>query len=287
VLTGEQAVDRLVREALAGHAVEVVPSRSEAHPVAARLAQIAALVRARGQDAPVALEAGGAALLLPEHGARVRRFPLGRFAARPRRFVPDPDAPDLALSPGERRPVGLGGPSVIECRAHLLDELRAVVLYADARGAQLREVVFLADLEEHLREARALLQAADPAAVLAVRLSEDLEPSIRRLGGAGTPVPLAVRGRLPHDLQVEVRGERHGGRSGATWGGAARALLAGWPKGGEARLAVSAVTVSAGGARAAGLLALYARSAALRRLRIHLVRALLTYQPRGSRRRAG
>lgn len=285
VLTGEQAVDKLVREALLGHAVEVVPARSEAHPVAARLAQIAGFVRGRGRDAPVALEAGGEVLLV--EAGRLRRFPLGRFAARPRRFTPDPDAPDLALSPGERRPVGLGGPSVIECRAHLLDDLRAVVLYADARGAQLREIVFLADLEEHLRDARALLQAADRAAVLAVRLSEDLEPAVRRLGGAGTPVTVSVRGRLPHDLQVEVGGERHGGRSGSSWSAAARALLARWPKSGESRLAVSAVTISANGAPAGGLLALYARSVALRRLRVHLVRSLRTYQPRGSRRRTG
>jgi hypothetical protein len=285
VLTGEQAVARLVRETLAGHAVEVVPARTEAHPVAARLAQLGALVREGGRRAPVALEAGGEVLLVRR--GRLRRFPLARFAARPRTFVPDPDAPDLALSPGERRPVGLGGPSVIECRAQLVDDLRAAVLYADSARGQLREIVFLADLEEHLREARTLLQAADPAAVLAVRLSEDLEPAIRRLGRAGTPLPIAIRGRLPHDLQVEVGGERHGGSSATGWGHAARALLARWPKGGEARLAVSAVTVAAGGGRAGGLLALYARSAALRRLRVHLVRALRTYQARTARRRAG
>jgi len=285
VLTGEQSVSRLVREVLAGHAVEVVPARSEAHPVAARLAQVAALVRDGGRRAPVALEAGGEVLLV--RGGRLRRFPLGRFAARPRVFVPDPDAPDLALSPGERRPAGLGGASVVECRAQLIDDLRAAVLYADSAHGQLREIVFLAELEEHLREARAVLQAADPAAVLAVRLSEDLEPAIRRLGRCGVPLPLAVRGRLPHDLQVEVGGERHGGSSGASWERAARALLARWPRGGEARLAVSALTVAVGGGRAAGLLALYARSAALRRLRIHLVRSLRTYQARGTRRRAG
>jgi hypothetical protein len=285
VLTGEQAVARLVSDVIAGHAVEVVPARSEAHPVAARLAQVAALVREGGRGAPVALEAGGEVLLV--RGGRVRRYSLARFASRPRVFVPDPDAPDLALSPGERRPVGLGGASVIECRAHLIDELRAAVLYADAARGQLREIVFLADLEEHLREARALLQAADPAAVLAVRLSEDLEPAIRRLGRTGTPVPFAVRGRLPDDVQVEVGGERHGGRSGSTFGRAARALLARWPKSGDARLAVSAVTLGAPAGRAAGLLALYARSAALRRLRIHLVRSLRAYQPKGTRRRTG
>jgi hypothetical protein len=287
VLTAEQAVDRLVREAMAGHSVEVVPARSEAHPVAARLAQIAALAREGAEPGatPVALEAGGRVIV--PRGRALLRYALERFTARPRVFLPDPDAPDLALSPGERRPVSIGGPRVIECRAQRVDELRASVLYADSARGLLREVVFLEELEEHLRECRLILQQADPSAVLAVRLSDDVEPALRRLGRAAQAVPVAVRGRLPHDLQVEVGGERYGGLSGLRWRQAAMALVTRWPKGGDARLSVNAVTVAGGGQRAVGLLALYVRSVALRRLHIHLSRALRTYRPARTSRRVG
>ncbi|MFT3915748.1 MAG: hypothetical protein QM704_17035 [Anaeromyxobacteraceae bacterium] len=231
VLTADQAVDRLVREALHGGAVEVVPARSEAHPVAARLAQLAALARegAEPRAVPVALEAGGRVLV--PRGRTVRRYALDPFTVRPRAFLPDPDAPDLALAPGERRPFSLAGPSVIECRAQLVDELRAAVLYADAHRGVLRELVFVEELEEHLRESRAVLQQADPNTVLAVRLSEDVEPAVRRLARGAQPVAVAVRGRLPHDLEVEVGGERYGGHSFLRWRHAAAALVDRWPKG--------------------------------------------------------
>jgi hypothetical protein len=280
VVTGDRAVERLVRSAARGDAIEVVPSRSEAHPVAARLAQVAALVRDAGGDPPVALEAGGR-VLVPSRGA-IRRYPLARFAARPRRFVADPDAPDLALSPGERRRLVLGGPHTIDCRAHLVDEDHAAVLYADTQRGQLREVVLLADLEDHLRESRAILQAAHPASILAVRLSEDLEPAMRRAGAPGAPVSVAVRGKLPEDLQIEVGGQRFGGSAARGWSGAALAVLRSWPSAADGRLAISSLHATADGQRATGLLALYARSVAVRRLRVHLLRAARTYRPDGT-----
>ncbi|MBK9518798.1 MAG: hypothetical protein IPO09_15900 [Anaeromyxobacter sp.] len=273
VVSGEQAVVRLVREVQAGHAVEVVASRSEAQPVAARLAQVAALLRDAPPRTQVALEAGGR-VLLPRAG-RLLRFPLDRFLARPRIFLPDPDAPDLTLSPGERRPVGLSAPGLIECRASLVDDQRASLLYADARGGQFREVVFLTELEEHLGDSRAVLQQSDPHSLLAVRLSDDVEPALRRVGRTGPAVPLAVRGQLPFDLQVDLGGLRYGGTSsGASWQEAARAVVARWPRTGEARLSVNAVTVQAGGRRAVGLMALYVRRIALRRLKFFVVREL-------------
>jgi hypothetical protein len=276
VLPGALAVERLVAAVQAGTALEVVPSRSEAHPVAARLAQVCGLVRqARGQP-EVALEAGGQ-VIVPRAG-RAFRYTLDRYLARPRRFRPDPDAPDLALSPGERRPVGLSAAGLIECRASLVDDQRAALLYADAHHGRLREVVFLSELEDHLRDARLLLQQVDPSSLLAVRLSEDVEPALRRVGRAGAPVWVAVRGILPGDLQLEVAGERYGGGSGLGWPEAARAVLARWPSGGEGRVGVNAVTVQAGGRRAVGLLALSARSIVLRRLRTFMVRELRSYR---------
>jgi hypothetical protein len=221
----------------------------------------------------VALEAGGRVLL--PRGGRLRRYALDRFLARPRTFQPDPDAPDLALAPGERRPAGLSTAGLVECRASLLDDQRAAVLYTDAAHGWFREVVFLSELEEHLRDARLVLQQAARGALLAVRLSDGVEPALRRVGRAGAPVTVAVRGQLPHDLQVEVGGGRFGGSTGeAGWRDAALAVLARWPRGGDGRLSVNAVTIQAGGRRGVGLLALYARSVALRRLRFFLVREL-------------
>jgi hypothetical protein len=111
--------------------------------------------------------------------------------------------------------------------------------------------------------------------MLAVRLSDGVEPALRRVGRAGAPVAVAVRGQLPHDLQVEVGGERYGGTTGeGGWQEAALAVLSRWPRSGDGRLSVSTVTVQAGGRRGVGLLALYARSVALRRIRFFLVREL-------------
>jgi hypothetical protein len=241
--------------------------------VAVRLTQVAALVRDASPRNPVALEAGGR-VLMPRRG-RCFHFPLGRFLGRPRVFVPDPDAPDLTLSPGERRPVGMSGAGVVECRASLVDDQRAAILYADAQRGWFREVVFLSELEEHLKEVRTILQQSDPGALLAVRLSEDVEPALRRVGRVAAAVQVAVRGQLAHDLQVEVGGERYGGTSsGNGWRGGALAVLARWPRSGEGRLSVNGLTVQADGRRAVGLLALYARSVAVRRLKFFLVREL-------------
>ena len=282
-LTAVEVIERLVREVRAGTRVEVLASRSEAQPVAARLAQVAALVQARG-DLPVALEAGGRVALV---GSELRSFRRDRIASRPRSYLPDPYAPDLALSPGERRSPGLGGTSVVECRVLPLEAGRAAVLYCDHARRQLREVVFLSDLEDHLREARDLLQAADPRAMLAVHLADDLEPAIRRAGPAGPPLHLAVRARLPWDVQVEVEGEWYGGSTGRSWREAALKLLVRWPREIDARLAVSTVSVVARGKRQGGLLALYARSLVLRRMRSHLVRMLRAYQRPRARRSGG
>ncbi|MGC3998714.1 MAG: hypothetical protein QM767_15165 [Anaeromyxobacter sp.] len=283
VLTAPEVIERLVTEARQTR-VEVLGARSEAQPVAARLAQFAALLREAG-DSPVALEAGGRVLLV--EGPRVRRLTLDRLASRPRRFRPDPDAPDLVLAPGERRPSGLGGSAVVTCRAHALDASRAAVVYADQAGAYLREVVFLSDLEAHLREGRDLLQAADPRAILAIHLADELELAIRRAGPPGTPLPLSVRARLPFDLQIEVGGEWYGGSTGRSWRAASLAFLGRWPRGAEARISVAGVNAVARGRRQGGLLALYTRALAIRRLRTHLVRTLRAYQAPRPRRSGG
>lgn len=284
VVGGAEAVDRVVREAALGRAVEILPARSEAHPVAARLAGLAARVREAPPDLPLALEAGGRVITV--HRGELRHFPIERFAGRPRAFHADPDAPDLALSPGERRPVGLSGPSVIECRAALLDDLRAVLVYADSSGGHLREEVLLAHLEDHLRDGRELLQGADPDAILAVRLSDDVEPALRRVARGTTALTIGVGGAVPLGLELDLGGTRFGGRSGRRWPDAARAALSFWPRDGAARIRVSAVTATLRRRRVSGLLTLWVRSYAIRRMRALLLRELRTYQLEETRRRA-
>jgi hypothetical protein len=256
--------------------VEALPGPVEANPVAARFNQLAAFLAEGGRALPRAAEAGGRVLLL-SHG-RVRHFPLYSFAARPRVFVPDPDAPDLTLSPGERRPGGLRRRGVIECRAQLIEGGRVEVLYADGEHGHLRELVPIPDLELHLREARELVQAADPQAVLAVRLADEIEPAVRRGGRPSTPIEVALRARLPHAIEVNVDGEWYGGASGRTFSDAARAVLLRWPGGSAVRLAVTSLHATLHGVRQGGLLALWVRSAGLRRLRTHMLGALGPYR---------
>jgi hypothetical protein len=284
VVTGREAVERVVREAVAGRAVEILAARSEAHPVAARLTGLAARVREAPADLPLALEAGGRVITVWR--GELRQYPIARFAARPRVFHADPDAPDLALSPGERRPVGLSGPSVIECRAALLDGARAVLVYLDSSGGHLREEVPLGELEDHLRDGRDLLQQADPDAILAVRLSDDLEPALRRVPRGTTALTIGVGGAAPHRLELDLGGTRFGGRTVLRWRDAARAALDFWPRDGAARIRVSSVTASLRRRRVSGLLTLWVRSYAIRRMRGLLLRELRTYQSEGTRRRA-
>ncbi|GEJ59174.1 hypothetical protein [Anaeromyxobacter diazotrophicus] len=284
LLAAGEAVRAVLARAQAGASLEIVASRSAARPVAARLAQVAALLRDPSFPGPAAIEAGGEVLLTLGRGVRV--YPLARFAARPRVFTPDPHAPDISISTGERRAFRARDPGVLQCRVSLAQDGGAALLYADASGGHLREEVALADLEERLREARALVRGGTPPASLAVRLSEDLEAAVRRAGPPGRKAPIAVRGALPW-VEVEIEGERFGGRSRLGWGAAAEALLSRWSAGAEGLVAVSAVAVEARGAPASPLLALYAAGLARRRLRTHLRRALAAYRTAATRRREG
>ncbi len=284
MLAAAETVHAAIRRARAGASLEMLAASSAARPVAARLARIAALLRDPSVPRPVAVEAGGRVLLIDDHGTR--SFSLERFASRPRVFTPDPDAPDISISAGERQSVRSRPTGVVQCRVVAVNAHAAALLYADDSGAHLREEVPLAELEERLRDAREIVRAAHPPAVLAVRLSEDLEPAVRRAGPPGARHELAIRGALPF-VEVEIAGERFGGAGPLGWGAAAEALLASWPAGGEGMLGVSAVTATARGAGLSPLLALYSGSLARRRLRTHLARAMTSYRTAAADRREG
>ena len=275
LLAPEETIRTVIRRAPAGASLEVLAAQSEAHPVAARLAQIAGLLRDPSVPGPVAIEAGGR-VLLPD-GQSIRDFALERFAARPRTFTPDPDAPDISITTGERRGLRSLPSGIVQCRVSLVDEHLAALLYADDTGVHLREVVPLSELEERLRDAREIVRDATPPAILAMRLSDGVEPAVRRAGPPGVRLHVAVRGSLPF-IQIEIGDERFGGASPLGWRAAAETYLAQCPAGTEPTVAVNAVTATSRGARLPPLLALYASTLARRRLRSHLSRAIASYR---------
>jgi hypothetical protein len=275
MLAPDEAIRAILRRATAGGSLEVLAAQSAARPVAARLAQISALLRDPSAPRPIAIEAGGRVLV--PRGEALRDFPLERFVARPRAFTPDPDAPDISITTGERHGLRSLPSGFVQCRVGLVDTGRAALLYANDAGTYLREVVPLSSLEERLRDAREIVRAATPPAVLAMRLSDGVEPALRRAGPPGPRVEVTVRGALPF-VEIEIGGEHFGGTSPLGWDAAAEALLARCPAGADPVVAVSAVTATALGNRLSPLLALYASAVARRRLRAHLARAMASYR---------
>ena len=287
VLGAEEAVEAFLRAAQRHVDVEVVPSRSEARPVAVRLAQVAGLLGARVDGSepdpaaavpgPVAIQAGGRVYLAGS--GDIRRYPLSRFLARPRAFSADPDAPDLALLPGDRKGHRRPNPGIVQVRLSLSGPQSVSVLYADGR-VHFREEVWLRDVEEHLRDVRSALQEAQPGAALALRIDHEVEPALRR-AGVGRPsrrLEVAVRGVLPVGIQVKVGDEWFGGRGRAGWTAAALAAMSRWVPGEEGRIACRSAPITGPAWIPAGLATLYARSAALRRLKAHIRRELPTYR---------
>jgi hypothetical protein len=253
--------------AAAGGQVEVVPASGDARPAAARLAQLARILRVAA-SAPAAVEAGGAVYVAHVRGAR--RFAAERFALRPRRVAADPEAPDLATSPRTAR--GARAP-VVYCRVAPAAS-GAALLLCDAEGTQLRDPVALAEVEERLEDARAVLRTASPPAVLALQLSDAPSAHPR---GRSPRIEVAVRGDLRR-LEVEIAGERFGGGAQLGWRDAALAVLGAAPALAWPRLAVRDVRVTDGGQPVSSIVALWAASVARRRLHTFLRISLATYR---------
>jgi len=271
----EEAVEAVLRRSTGEAAPEVLASRVEARPVASRLAQVAALAADPGGDSPLAVEAGGR-VYVPFRGG-LRRYRLERFAARPRRFRPDPESPDLALGAGERTRAGQAS-HLLQCKVTLAGDEAAALLYADGAGGLFRERVALAELEEHLAEARAVVREARPRSALTLRLADEVEGALRRTDRRQGALAVSVRGALPR-VEVEVAGERFGGLGPMGWDAAAQALLAIWPARTEGRLRIGDVAVTLAGVTAPPLLALWAASVARRRLHTRLFRLTSAYRP--------
>jgi hypothetical protein len=278
-LVPERLVDRLVGEALAGSAVELAAAQGAAEPAASRLDRLLRQATAENDPRrPPAVEAGGRIYLL---GARPRRFSLGRFAARPLACAPDPEAPDLGVG-GRLAGSGAIPKDRLECRVTRAGSDRVALLYVDERDHVLREEIPLSALERHLRDTQALLREPPKPVALALRVG----PGFDGVAGLGKPVDIEVEvevtGELPFGLAVRIRGERFGAGAPLGWRAAALAVLAGRPPGATGRVRVTAVTVGVAGRPAGGLLRLYARSLAVRRIEAH-VRTQLRLKGRAGR----
>jgi hypothetical protein len=291
-------VETFIRAVRAGRDVEVLPSSPGATAVAVRLGELAKLL-GKTSTSPIAVEVGGRVLLVD--GDRVRSFPLDRFLARPRAFLADPEAPDLSASTGGSvEPLGkLHG--LVQVRVGLAGPGHAWVLYSDGVG-RFRQLVPLAELEEHLRGARTALHAAQLTAALAIRSDAAVEAALRRVGAAPPALRLEiqVRGRLPHGLQVRFSRpgqatepdstdpeDWYGGSQAAGWESAALAAMARWVPGQEGWIACQRVQVATPPGCSAELATLYGRSVATRRLDTHLRRLMLPYQKDDRSRRVG
>jgi hypothetical protein len=276
MLSPDQVIAAVLQPVPAGTSLELLAAQVAARPVATRLARMAAVLRDAPAHGPAAVEAGGQVFLAGP--GRLRRFSLRRFAARPRVFTPDAEAPDLSATSGGRQGFRSRAAGVVECRVVLVDTYTAAILYADDTGAHLREEVPVGQIEERLRDAREIVRTAAAPAVLAVRLADEIEAVVRRAGPPGARVGIVVGGTLP-SLEVHINEERFGGERKLGWRAAAEALLAQAPAGGESVVVgVDAVVVTVGRTSPSPLLALYASSVARRRLGSHLVRAMASYR---------
>jgi hypothetical protein len=261
-------VPRLVlRESLAGTQLDFVQRGTEAQSLEARLTRLARRARAQVPQRPFAVELGGEVLLVS--GDRFRHFGEPTFARRPVRCAFDPEAPDFGVEVTQGREVPAG--RQLQCLAWTEDPSTARLLTTDEGGWVLREKVPLAHAEKWLTEAQELLRAEPPAA-LSVRATDALTRAALTARTPSAPeVVVTLRGRLPFGLELELDAERYGGPGQLPWSAAALAILSRWPLGVRGRVRFDAIDVTLlDGEPAGGLLRLYARSLAMRRLYTHI-----------------
>jgi len=264
LLSGE-GVKRMVAEALRGTEVEVLGEDAFSEPAVSRLSRLAVRTGAAGRKGvPLAIEVGGGVLVPHDDGLRL--FGLEPFLARPRRYVPDPESPDLGAASGH---VGSAARGTVDCLVLHEPGRDAVLIYSDEEAFRIRETVPAHRLEAHLAEGRELLRKAAAPKLLTVRVAGDGRGLLTRAPIA-EPVAIGVEGELVHALRVTLLGERYGRGRPMAWAGAATALLSVWPAGTDPVLRFASFDVTIRGAPASGLALLYARSVVRRRLGIHM-----------------
>jgi len=260
-----EGVRRMVAEARRGTNVEVLGEDPKSEPAVSRLSRLAVRTGAASrQGMSLAIEVGGDVVVPDADG--IRLYGLAPFLARPRRYSPDPESPDLGAASGH---VGGAARGTVDCL--VVHELGrdAVLIYCDENGYRIRETVPPERLEAHLAEGRELLRKAPQPKLLTVRLGGDGKGLLSR-APAAEPVAIGVEGELVHGLRVTLLGERYGRGRPMAWAGAATALLSVWPAHTDPVLRFASFDVSVRGAPCSGLALLYARSVVRRRLGLHM-----------------
>ncbi len=263
-LEARAAVALVLAESARGSAVKFASAGRAAQTVEARLTRL--LAKRRPGSLPT-VEVGGR---IVQAGRSMVGQPHQWFARRPVRSTFDAEAPDLGFEVTQGREVRVG-PHQVHCLAWLVDESLAQVMYVDDKNRVLREQVPLDQLEAHLQEARALMR--ERLVAPSVRVAPEVaKASLFRPRSLAPDVDIRLWGALPFGLRVEVGGEQFGAGCRWGWAAAASSALSRWPRTVLGRVRVTSVDVSVGGVQADAIMALYARSAGLRRLWAHIVR---------------
>lgn len=261
-------VPRLVlKETLDGTQLDFVARGTEVQSLEARLTRLARRARAQVPHRPMAVELGGDVLVVSRQGFKHHAEPA--FARRPVKCTFDPEAPDFGVDATQGRDVP-SSPQ-LQCLAWTDDDRTARLLTTDEAGWVLRETVPLAYAEKWLTEAQALLRA-EPQAALSVRAANAMTRAALTVPTPAAPeVVVTLRGRLPFGLELELDGERYGGYGQLPWSAAALTILSRWPLGVRGRVRFDAIDVTLPGDEpVSGLMRLYARSLATRRLYTHI-----------------
>jgi hypothetical protein len=258
-------------------AIEVLPLRTQAHALAARIQQLSTIGDA-GSTLPIAVQSNGKVFL---SGSRPRGWQLDRIFQRPRPAKPDPWAADISLSPDapssklEFSGMGLG------CYAGLNRGGLATMLFRDTSGLMLRETMEPTLVPEYLTQTMGILASGQKQAPFAIRMAPELVERLKQRAPAPEPrVDIRVTGDVPTGLVVEVFDQRFGAGQPFGWRAAAEAILSAWPIDSVGRIVVTQVAVSLNGLPSNGIARLYARSAATRRLKTHIQSLLKSSRPR-------
>ncbi|MEN9800253.1 MAG: hypothetical protein RL653_3950 [Pseudomonadota bacterium] len=265
VLSLREATVSVLRALSLKRAVDIRAVTPELAPAADRLLRLARLPQVAGSQSAVEVEGR----VIVATGGTLREYATGNYAGRPRKYVTDAESWQLN---GNRFPGALercikAGATTITCfGVGLPDRRRALLVFGDSQGNRFSEQVPVEQLEQRLEETQSLLRAQPQPQLLNIQLEEELLQRVERLSRESQQlVPVKLGGELGK-LWLEVRGERFGAGCEWGWDAAAQTLLSVTPVGKQPVVGMSELDVLIRGEQVGGLLRVYVRAAAWRRL---------------------
>lgn len=265
VLSLREATVSVLRALSLKRAVDIRASSPELAPAADRLLRLARLPQVAGSQSAVEVEGR----VIVAAGGTLREYATGKYAGRPRKYVTDAESWQLNGSryPGALERCIKAGSTTITCfGVGLPDRKRALVVYGDSQGNRFSEQVPVEQLEQRLEETQSLLRAQPQPQLLNIQLDEELLQRVERLSRESQHVvPVKLGGEFGKPW-LEVRGERFGAGCEWGWDAAAQTLLSVTPVGKQPVVGMSELDVVIRGEQVGGLLRVYVRGAAWRRL---------------------